>query len=429
MSKGNMSKAIARARKIGKIDETQSGAAGWLPNALLHEQPWVRRHAAQYAKATAEAISALKTYSEAQREAGMAGEDGMAGEEVLPEMPEKLRQAFEVGQIFAKSQPVDGEYGPVIEIISGAGYAEFLHNLGEWTKAIKATTGEIKEAARKIPIAIRNRDGYCVYVPRAQLEVLRACVRYGSPVFLTGEPGVGKTELAGILGAEADRVVFHQDMTGLVEVASLEAERVLDQQNGATVTSFIPSPFLRAIMHASEGNRCLLILDELPRVADPQLQNPLLQLLQNRVYHAVTDRRTYCVGDNLSVIATGNIYEGNYSGNNRRGIDDALADRFSFIQLPRVNAEIMNKILAERFSLAEDDRAAIVAVYRSGETDRENGTAIGRVLTPRMAIRLAMLRSISKVSLLELAQIIIPPAHRMNEAGVTAVLAGFEVRG
>jgi hypothetical protein len=89
----------------------------------------------------------------------------------------------------------------------------------------------------------------------------------------------------------------------------------------------------------------------------------------------------------------------------------------------------MNKILAERFSLAEDDRAAIVAVYRSGETDRENGTAIGRVLTPRMAIRLAMLRSISKVSLLELAQIIIPPAHRMNEAGVTAVLAGFEVRG
>jgi MoxR-like ATPase len=128
--------------------------------------------------------------------------------------------------------------------------------------------------------------------------VIFMALRMERPLFLEGEPGVGKTEVAKVLSQGLDRELIRlQCYEGLdVNTALYEwnyAKQILnirlqeacspDERSLENIFSeayLIKRPLLRAIQHEVKGSPVVLLIDELDR-ADEEFEAFLLELLSD----------------------------------------------------------------------------------------------------------------------------------------------------
>jgi len=123
-------------------------------------------------------------------------------------------------------------------------------------------------------------------------------LKLGRPIFLEGEAGVGKTEVAKVLarildtelirlqcyeGLDISHAVYEWNYPRqLLEIRMLEASRALDRESAArelfTETFLIKRPLLRAL--EATGQPPVLLIDEIDR-ADEEFEGYLLELLSD----------------------------------------------------------------------------------------------------------------------------------------------------
>lgn len=131
------------------------------------------------------------------------------------------------------------------------------------------------------------------------IVAIHLAVQLGRPLFLEGEAGVGKTEVAKVLsamsGAELIRLQCYEGLDvgqALYEwdyARQMMAIRLLEARGeGATATPedimsrdyLIARPLLQAIEASNDGHRPVLLIDELDR-ADEEFEAFLLELLSD----------------------------------------------------------------------------------------------------------------------------------------------------
>ena len=126
--------------------------------------------------------------------------------------------------------------------------------------------------------------------------VIHLALELGRPLFLEGEAGVGKTEiakvLAGITDAELIRLQCYEGLDvshALYEwdyARQMMAIRLAESSGGAEVGDIMSSdyliarPLLQAIEASAAGSRPVLLIDELDR-ADEEFEAYLLELLSD----------------------------------------------------------------------------------------------------------------------------------------------------
>ncbi len=136
------------------------------------------------------------------------------------------------------------------------------------------------------------------YVPERGLSVaIHLAVQMGRPLFVEGEPGVGKTEIAKVLaaiagadlirlqcyeGLDASHALYEWDYARqMLAIRLLEATgSEVDVHDIMSEEYLIARPLLQAIRRASEGLPTVLLIDELDR-ADEEFEAYLLELLSD----------------------------------------------------------------------------------------------------------------------------------------------------
>lgn len=142
--------------------------------------------------------------------------------------------------------------------------------------------------------AIIARD----YVPDRSLTVaIHLAIQMGRPLFVEGEPGVGKTEiakvLAGIGGSEVIRLQCYEGLDAshalyewdyarqMLAIRLLEAKQDdIDVHDIMSEEYLVARPLLQALRRASDGLPTVLLIDELDR-ADEEFEAYLLELLSD----------------------------------------------------------------------------------------------------------------------------------------------------
>lgn len=208
--------------------------------------------------------------------------------------------------------------------------------------------------------------GHGLYIQTWRWELLVGSLKRGLHTLLVGPPGTAKTETGRALAHHDDRVFYHMEVSGFSEVSQLEYERIMNVQNGQAFMELRPTPWTQAMCDLRDGKRVMVFVDEIKRVSDPSIINPWLLALAQNEYHSVVTKDIYrWAPGQLVVFASANDAAGfNFSGNSRRGMDDAMADRFNRVEMAPPPEDIMVKILADRFTtLPEEQRVTVAAVY------------------------------------------------------------------
>jgi MoxR-like ATPase len=229
---------------------------------------------------------------------------------------------------------VEAALGPIIQ-------AAQVNGTVEQVKAA-ASTPEVRTVAEVFGVALNDIKGNPLRVeywadPSApavdstyiwQESILRALVisaNTGTPVWLGGEKGTGKTQAAmqwaARTGRAFTRINFHKyssaeeylGATGLV--------------NGQT--EFVPGPFLAAYTHPG----AVILLDE-PTNADPGELAPLNGALERGTPRVNIGGQVWARANGVMTIAADNTLtngdaSGRYAGT--RTMNSALADRFGYI--------------------------------------------------------------------------------------------------
>ena len=145
----------------------------------------------------------------------------------------------------------------------------------------------------------KRLDDQDYFADESLVVAIHLAVQLGRPLFLEGEAGVGKTEVAKVLaaigGTELIRLQCYEGLDvgqALYEwdyARQMMAIRLLEARGeGATATShdimsreyLIARPLLRAIEASTDGHRPVLLIDELDR-ADEEFEAFLLELLSD----------------------------------------------------------------------------------------------------------------------------------------------------
>lgn len=136
------------------------------------------------------------------------------------------------------------------------------------------------------------------YVPERGLSIaVHLAIQMGRPLFVEGEPGVGKTEIAKVLaqmsggelirlqcyeGLDASHALYEWDYARqMLAIRLLEARG--DQPDVQDIMSedfLVARPLLQALRRASEGRPTVLLIDELDR-ADEEFEAYLLEFLSD----------------------------------------------------------------------------------------------------------------------------------------------------
>ncbi|MEZ5174738.1 MAG: MoxR family ATPase [Acidimicrobiia bacterium] len=134
------------------------------------------------------------------------------------------------------------------------------------------------------------------YIPDRGLTVAtHLAIQMGRPLFVEGEPGVGKTEIAKVLasitgaklirlqcyeGLDASHAIYEWDYAKqMLAIRMLEARG--DDIEPTDIMSdeyLVARPLLQAIRHSAEGDPTVLLIDELDR-ADEEFEAYLLEIL------------------------------------------------------------------------------------------------------------------------------------------------------
>jgi MoxR-like ATPase len=181
-------------------------------------------------------------------------------------------------------------------------------------------------------------------------------LRLQRPLFLEGEPGVGKTELAKVLAATLDTELIRlQCYEGLdishavyewnyprqiLEIRLLEAARALDprvaERELFTDAFLIKRPLLRAIERARERPPVLLI-DEIDR-ADEEFEGYLLELLSDYQITIPELGTIHAIAPPIVVITS----------NRTREVHDALKRRCVYCWIDYPDAATERRIVAAK---------------------------------------------------------------------------------
>jgi MoxR-like ATPase len=226
------------------------------------------------------------------------------------------------------------------------------------------------------------------YVAGRELAVsIFLALKLRRPLFLEGEPGVGKTEVAKVLASALDTELIRlQCYEGLdvshavyewnyprqiLEIRLLEGAHALDRRAAEkelfTETFLIKRPLLRAIEQSRERAPVLLI-DEIDR-ADEEFEGYLLELLSD-FQITIPELGTIRAAEPPIVVIT---------SNRTREVHDALKRRcvYCWIDYPDRETErriVMAKVPGVAASLAEDV-TAFVRELRQAELYKTAGVS------------------------------------------------------
>jgi len=196
-------------------------------------------------------------------------------------------------------------------------------------------------------------------------------LRLQRPLFLEGEPGVGKTEvakvLASALGTELIRLQCYEGLDishavyewnyprQILEIRLLEGAHALDPRTAErelfTDTFLIKRPLLRAIEQARDRPPVLLI-DEIDR-ADEEFEGYLLELLSD-FQITIPELGTIRAEEPPVVVIT---------SNRTREVHDALKRRCVYCWIDYPSAEIERRIIAARLPGVPDRLAGQVTAF------------------------------------------------------------------
>jgi len=207
------------------------------------------------------------------------------------------------------------------------------------------------------------------YIPDRGLTVsIHLALQMGRPLFLEGEPGVGKTEVAKVLaaitggelirlqcyeGLDASHALYEWDYARqMLAIRLLEARGddvgVQDIMSEEFVTE---RPLLKALRLSSEGKQAVLLIDELDR-ADEEFEAYLLEFL-SEFQITIPEVGTVRASTPPIVVIT---------SNRTRDIHDAVKRRciYHWIDYPTVDREIA--ILKEKSPATPNTLAKELAV-------------------------------------------------------------------
>jgi len=232
----------------------------------------------------------------------------------------------------------------------------------------KAVTLEIPASVDALQQAMAGQQ----YIAGRGLAVSAyLALRLQRPLFLEGEPGVGKTEvakvLASTLGTELIRLQCYEGLDishavyewnyprQILEIRLLEGAHALDPRTAErelfTDTFLIKRPLLRAIEQTRDRPPVLLI-DEIDR-ADEEFEGYLLELLSD-FQITIPELGTIRAAEPPVVVIT---------SNRTREVHDALKRRCVYCWIDYPSAEIERRIVAARLPGVPERLAGQVTAF------------------------------------------------------------------
>lgn len=191
-----------------------------------------------------------------------------------------------------------------------------------------------------------RREGYVA--DRSLTVAIHLALEMGKPLFLEGEPGVGKTEVAKVLaaiggadlirlqcyeGLDVSHAIYEWDYARQMLAIRL-AESSGDTADVSDIMSddfLVARPLLTALRSAASGNPTVLLIDELDR-ADEEFEAYLLELLSD---FQITIPEIGTIGAETPPVVV-------ITSNRTREIHDAVKRRciYHWIDYPSVEREI-----------------------------------------------------------------------------------------
>jgi len=243
---------------------------------------------------------------------------------------------------------------------------------------------------RSLPVSVDELQqllGQQRYIADRGLAIsLFLALKLQRPLFLEGEAGVGKTEIAKVLaaglGAELIRLQCYEGLDvsdavyewnyprQLLEIRLLEATKALEPQAAKTLFTeafLIKRPLLRAL-EPSHGRRPVLLIDEIDR-ADEEFEGFLLEVLSD-FQVTIPELGTIHADEPPIVVIT---------SNRTREVHDALKRRCLYFWIDYPDFEKELQIIAARLPDAprrlSEEVAAFVQEIRSADLARAAGVS------------------------------------------------------
>ena len=224
---------------------------------------------------------------------------------------------------------------------------------------IPATIAELGEAL----------DGQDYFAGEDLTVAMHLALQLGRPLFLEGEAGVGKTEVAKVMasmtgedlirlqcyeGLDVGHALYEWDYAlQMMEIRLLEARGEGSRATARDIMSrdfLIARPLLQAIESARDGRRPVLLIDELDR-ADEAFEAFLLELLSD-FQVTIPEIGTIAAEAPPIVILT---------SNRTREIHDALKRRCIYHWIDYPTPELEAAIVSRKVPGVEDDMARSLA--------------------------------------------------------------------
>ena len=225
-----------------------------------------------------------------------------------------------------------------------------------------------------IPVDPSDPASKVLYIEEIRAKLIVSFMKRGTPVAILGEAGSGKTELARALMKRLKPDEFYQMEFGAITSGDqLDGDMILEAGPTGTKTTHVPSEHLKAVRSAHAGKKVGYVLDELNRASMFGI-NKMLRLYAQWEYVSNLDGVFNIKPENLVSVATLNVGFG-FSGTNK--VDKAVADRFRCIRLAPPPAEILSRILNERFpGINADAVKGIVKIFNASRQSSD-GYALG----------------------------------------------------
>lgn len=219
---------------------------------------------------------------------------------------------------------------------------------------------------------------------------------------LVGPQGAGKTSLAEQYAAKYKRPLYIVPCVTMQEASQWWGSMQVSVERG---TYYVPSAFCKAV----ETPRAVICLDDMNRVENPKVLNPLFPLLDYRGQtHLDELGRTVKVADGVVFFAT--INEG-FAFQGTDPIDLALRDRFRWVKMRYPEDDTLERILRQRTGINDSNArilgkfASALATHRTHPVpisvrqliDIADDVAAGAVI--RDAVKFTMTASLSKEEL------------------------------